>query len=415
MTKSNFIRVVAALILVFSIMTMSSCNFVSDLFDDISGETGGNTQNNNKEDQKEEQTAEPNIKPSPNIGEFYPGSGTSSTENVEALQRTLLSSVIITTKSSLSTSAGSGVFYYVDRAAGDAYIITNYHVVSTTDGSIATEINVYLYGMELSSYAVSAKFIGGSHDYDIAVLKVENSDVIRNSYATAITFADSEKVRLFDTAYAVGNSDGDGISVTSGIISVDSENLDLTGTDGQPMTLRVMRYDTPINLGNSGGGLFNDQGGLIGIVCAKKIGADVDNMAYAIPSNLALSLVKNIIDYCDGESMTKVNRIILGVTITSFVIGLEINEETGEVKRVEKVEVYTIVEGGPSEASMQVGDVINSITIDGVTTLVTRTYHVPEAMLNARVGSVVVLNITRDGQNMDVTFNIIEEYKTLSN
>ena len=406
MTKTNLIRIVAAMMLVVAMTAMSSCGLIAALLPDFTAENY--TENNQTPEETPNSPGNPtqNGTPTPSIGEFYPGSGESSTENVEALQRTLLSTVIITTKANLSASTGSGVFYYVDREAGDAYIITNYHVVSQSDGSIASSINVYLYGMELSTYAIPATFLGGSRDYDIAVLKIENNEVIRNSYATAVSFADSEQVRLFDTAYAVGNPEGEGFSVTKGIISVDSESLEVTVQDGSIIELRVMRYDTPINLGNSGGGLYNDQGGLIGIVCAKKVGSDIDNIAYAIPSNLALSLVKNIIDHCDGAGMTKVNRPLLGVTITSFVIGLDINEETGEITRVEKVEVYTIVEGGPSAGIMQVGDVINSITIDGVTTEVTRTYHVPEAMLNARVGSTVVINVTRGEITFDATFTI---------
>ncbi len=413
MKKQNLIRILAALMLVFSITTMSSCTMVTDFLEGLSGDTSDSDGTNPETNQGEQQNNNQTVKPSPSIGEFYPGSGESSTDNVDALNRTLLSSVIVTTKDSYSASAGSGVIYHVDKAAGDAYIITNYHVVCTPNGTIASEINIYLYGMELSTYAIPAKFIGGSHDYEIAVLKVENSDVIRKSYATAVTFANSEQVNVFDTAYAVGNAEGFGFSVTKGIVSVESENLDMSGADGSEISIRVMRVDTPINQGNSGGGVFNDQGGLIGIVVAKRIGSDVDNMAYAIPSNLALSLVKNIIDYCDGVNMTQVNRVILGVTITSYVIGLDINEQTGEITRVEKVEVHTIVENGPSASVMQVGDVINSITIDGVTTAVTRTHHVPEAMLNARVGSTVVLNITRGGETFDVTFNISENYLTL--
>lgn len=415
MLKQNLSRILVALMLVFCIVTMSSCGLVASIIDNIDSDSSDSGEDGNESNQNEQKNDGQTEKPSPSIGEFYPGSGESSTENVEALQRTLLSSVIITAKGDLGASAGSGVIYHVDKAAGNAYIITNYHVICTTEGTIFEEINVYLFGMELSTYAIPAKFLGGSHNYDIAVLKIEDSEVIRKSYATAVTFADSEAVRVFDTSYAVGNAEGLGISVSKGIISVDSEQLEVAGSDGEMMNLRVMRYDTPINQGNSGGGLFNDQGGLIGIVCAKRIGADVDNMAYAIPSNLALSLVKNIIDHCDGQNMTKVNRPLLGVTITSFVIGLDIDEETGDITKVEKVEVYTVVNDGPSAAVMQVGDVINSITVDGVKTEVTRTHHVPESMLNARVGSTVVLSVTRAGQTFDVTFTISQDHITYEN
>ena len=56
---------------------------------------------------------------------------------------------------------------------------------------------------------------------------------------------------------------------------------------------------------------------LIGIVCAKRIGSEIDNMAYAIPSNLAKNLVENIIYYCDGNAKTTVQRPFIGITINT--------------------------------------------------------------------------------------------------
>ena len=86
------------------------------------------------------------------------------------------------------TSAGSGVIYSLEKENGNAYVITNYHVVYNAD-SVGTEttahvsdnISLYLYGGELSSGAIRATYLGGAMNYDIAVLKVEGSEVLKQS------------------------------------------------------------------------------------------------------------------------------------------------------------------------------------------------------------------------------------------
>jgi serine protease Do len=342
---------------------------------------------------------------SKNYGEFYPGSGQGSTDGVQPLSKTLLSTVTIICGSNLSASAGSGVIYSIDKEKGDAYIVTNCHVLYGSGKTVASEIKVYLYGMELSSYAIPATFVGGSINYDIAVIKISGSDVLKNSYATAVQFEDSDNIRVFDRVYAVGNAEGAGISATEGIVSVTSENINLSGADGSVISLRVIRIDAAVNHGNSGGGLYNEQGKLVGIVSAKEVSEDIDNMGYAIPSDLVERLAKSIIHHCNGSDKTQTDKALMGITITAYVSGAEI-DKNGKVYEVELVEVTEISAGSLAEGKVLVGDVINSITVDGVKTTVTRIHHVTDAMIDARVGSVVVLNITRDGKTMDITFTV---------
>ena len=341
---------------------------------------------------------------------FYPGSGSSSVENVSAENRTLLSTVSIVCDFDLTPSAGSGVIYSIDKQKGDAYIVTNYHVIYYND--LFDECNVYLYGMEADQYAIPATFIGGSIDNDIAVLKVTNSEVIKNSYAIAAPFADSEAVRVFDTAIVVGNPEGFGISATKGIISVESEKLDIEGADGTLIHLRVMRTDAAVNLGNSGGGLYNEKGEIIGVVCAKRIGEDVDNFGYAIPSNLAKNLIDNIIYYCDGVDETQAMRPLMGITVTAAAQGVVVDPETGEISQGHVTSISELTKNCVIADKVAKNDIINSITIDGVKTVINRYYQVPDTMLSARVGSEVILNITRGDQTFDVTFTVTENMLT---
>ena len=204
-----------------------------------------------------------------------------------------------------TASAGSGVIYKLDKENGDAYIITNYHVVfngNSTTG-ISDRIYVYLYGMEMmnsdgNTYAIPAAYVGGSMNYDIAVLKITGSEILKNSNAVEATVANSDEVSILDTAIAIGNPGAAGLSATSGCINVDSEEITVgfdTASGTVSVTLRVMRTDAAVNSGNSGGGLFNEKGELIGIVNAKDADDSVDNIGYAIPSNIARAIADNAI------------------------------------------------------------------------------------------------------------------------
>ena len=338
--------------------------------------------------------------------EFYPGQGSVDAENISAKNRILLSTVVIMSQFGASPSAGSGVIYKLDKESGDAYIITNYHVVCNSYYGMCDSAKVYLYGMERSDYAMTATVVGGSEAYEIAVLKITGSEVLKNSYAMEASFEDSDSVRVFDEVFVVGNAEGYGMSATDGIVSVDSEKLSMSGATGSAIELRVMRVSAAINKGNSGGGVYNADGKLVGVVVAKRTGADVDNMGYAIPSNLAKNLVDNIIYFCADGSRDAVQRPLIGVTISAKAAGLVADSETGELKKAEIIEITELTDTCIAKDLIKVGDVVNSITVDGVTVKVTRLHHVIDHMLTARVGSTVVLNVTRGEETLDLTFTV---------
>lgn len=419
--KSNITRLIAVILLIATVMlSLSSCvefDFYTNLFDYLENQNGNNGGDGDGGDGDNDGGLPmlPDLPDDGSTGEFYPGSGQGDTSGLDFSARMMLSSVSIVCKFADSVSAGSGVIYKVDKTTGDAYIITNYHVVYSAGYGRADSIKLYLYGMHLNGYAISAKLLGGSVTYDIAVLKVSGSEVIKNSYAIAATVASSEDVRVMDRVYAVGNSEGMGMSATEGIVSVESESLELTGADNSLISLRVMRVDAAVNHGNSGGGLYDSQGRLIGIVSAKDVSSDVDNMGYAIPSDLAVKLANNIIDHCNGSSKTRVTKALMGITITAYVSGLEITPEGDKVYEVNLVEVIEISGGSLAEGKVKVGDIVNSITVDGKETKVWQIHHVTDAMLDARVGSTVVLNVTRNGQPLKFTFTISESDFTTVN
>ena len=306
-----------------------------------------------------------------------------------------------------ATSSGTGVIYSVDKTAGDAYIITNYHVVynssatdkTATDG-IINDIDVYLYGGEYVDYKIDAQYVGGSQTYDIAVLKIKDSQTIKDSDVMAASVADSDEVIVGSKALVVGNAAGNGISVTQGIVSVDSEQItvgDGTGSNAATSTHRVMRIDAAVNSGNSGGGLFNAQGELIGIVNAKTSSASIDNMAYAIPTNVAVAVAQNIIDNCDKADAVskKPSKAVIGVQLGINSSRAVYDGNTMTTRIVEDIVINSVEAGYPAEGKLQEKDIVKSITVGGRTKEVTRSFHVIDALLNAREGDTVTLTVVR--------------------
>lgn len=316
-----------------------------------------------------------------------------------------------------ATAAGSGVIFRMseaDKMSGNAYIITNYHVVynaeATSENHIADKIELYLYGMEKEKYAIPAEYVGGSMMYDIAVLKVSANDILRKSNAMQATFADSDDVTILETAIAIGNPEASGISATVGHINVDSEYVEMVLPDEQTLSeMRLMRIDTAVNGGNSGGGLFNERGEVIGIVNAKITSSTIDNIGYAIPSNVASLVAENIIYYeSTGEECAK--RGTIGITLSSDPDSYtSYDKETGKVHIIEKVVIADVNQGSLADGKLEVGDEILSLKIgENEAHNVTRYFNVVERMLGARVGDTVVFTIVRDGTQMDVSFTITE-------
>ena len=414
--KKNALRLTMAMLLVITMMlSLSSCVLDFGIFDDYfpDFDEGYGSGFGNQDEQKPDGSQNTTPPEDDRETEFYPDSGEGDVSGLSPLAKTMLSTVTIISGEGNNASAGSGVFYLVDREKGDAYVVTNYHVVySETSRKVANRIEIYLYGMELSTYAIPATFVGGSVTYDIALLKISDSEVIRKSYATAANFGRSEDVRVFDRVYAVGNAEGGGLSVTEGIVSVESESISLTAADGSLINPRVIRIDAAVNHGNSGGGLYNEDGRLIGIVAAKEVSEDIDNMGYAIHADLVGRVVESILHYCDGYSVKSIKKPLMGITITVYVSGLEPDTDGEGIHTVGLVEIIEIAPGSIAEGKLQVGDVIDYITIDGVKREITDMHHVTEFMLSARVGSTVILNVIRGEERVNVVLTITEDCMT---
>ena len=306
---------------------------------------------------------------------------------------------------SSSASAGSGVIYKLDKETNSAFIITNYHVVfnedSINDNGIADSIYVYLYGSEYGDMKIPATFVGGSNNYDIAVLRVDNCEYLENNVFLEATFANSDETYVGQSAIAVGNPDGAGISASYGIISVYSEHITLN--IGGTVSLRVMRIDTPVNSGNSGGGLYNENGELIGIVNAKTSDESLENIGYAIPSNIVKAVADNIIDHCYETELEKVQRALLGITVGISNSSPYLTED-GHIKVKETVFVTEVSKGGIAYGVIEKNDVLISARLNDTEIEIIRQHQIIDFLLNARVGDTFFITVERN--NEEITFEI---------
>ncbi len=330
---------------------------------------------------------------------------------------------------SFNIQSGSGVIIDINKEAGNATILTNYHVVyEALGGDIAEDIWVYLYGAhdpflasggEEKGDGMRARFVGGSMDYDIAVLKVEGNEYLRNSKAVEAELGDSEALRVGEETYVIGTPEGAGLAVTNGILSVTSEYIEIAALDNRDenkdgaidsVSYRVMRTSAAINGGNSGGGMFDKNGKLIGIVNAKSAGSETDNMGYALPISQVKAVYENILAN-DG----KVMQATLGILVSVQSSKAELDAD-GNLFVVEEFVVSTEAEKGASSyQKLSAGDIFVAAAIgDGETQTFTRQYQLTELLLSVRKGDSVtftVRNSSGDEERVVITFDKDEYFR----
>jgi serine protease Do len=422
-------KIFSLLLVIALVFSLSSCSVrsIREIISEMQIAEGENSQQNTNNKPNNTQNNQP-----PQIGTVIENitiNGTGDNSIAYAAAKGLRSSVSIyctftdtknaPAKAQSYYTVGSGVIYKID-ADGNAFIITNFHLVydshNITENNISNEILVCLYGMEAQEYTIPATYVGGSANYDIAVLRVDKNDILRSAYATgsaaAITVGNSDLIFPGQTTIAIGNPSPDdvsGISVTQGIVSVDSEYIVMEAFDNSgEVSFRVIRTDTAVNPGNSGGGLFNSAGELIGIINAKPKLSSIVGVGYAIPSNVVRAIADNIIDYCYGKDCKSVMTGLLGITVTTTALNTNYDTETGLFSKCEEVSVYEVSDGGIAKGILEQGDVIKAITIGNKTVTVTRQYHLIDAMLDVRVGDKVSLTIIRNGVEKTVSTTITE-------
>ena len=281
----------------------------------------------------------------------------------------------------VESGAGSGVII-----SSDGYILTCAHVV---DG--ASNITV-----TIGDKDYTATLVGEDTTSDIAVIKIDANGL------TPATVGDSDSLKVGQNVMAVGNPLGElGGTVTGGMISALNRSVTIQGSSSVN-TMSLIQMDASVSPGNSGGGLFNMNGELVGIVNAKSSSSDAEGLGFAIPINDAIKVAQELLEngYVTG-------RPYLGITYLAVT-----DAQTASQLGVNAYGVYVVevVKGGPAEkAGLQAGDRI--VSVDG--TEIASKDDLGTLMQKHAAGDTLSITIARDGQMQTVNVTLGE--KTASN
>ena len=266
--------------------------------------------------------------------------------------------------------AGSGFII-----SADGYVVTNNHVVEN-----ATEIEVILQNGD--RYEASIK--GRDPKTDLALLKVKVDEAL-----PFVELGDSDSARVGEWVVAVGNPFGLGGTVTAGIVSARGRDINSGPYDD------YLQIDAPINRGNSGGPLFNNQGQVIGVNSAiySPTGGSV-GIGFAIPSNLVKDVVAEL------ETNGKMTRGWLGVQIQPLTD--DIAESLGLTETHGALVAGVEPDSPAALGGVKPGDVIVSMNGEKLEDF----KDLPKLVADVTAGSESTLQVKRQGETLDLEIEI---------
>ena len=277
----------------------------------------------------------------------------------------------------VESGAGSGVII-----SSDGYILTCAHVV---DGASTITVTI-------GDKDYTATLVGEDTTSDIAVIKIDADGL------TPATVGNSDSLKVGQSVMAVGNPLGElGGTVTGGMISALNRSVTIQGSSSVN-TMSLIQMDASVSPGNSGGGLFNMNGELVGIVNAKSSSSDAEGLGFAIPINDAIKVAQELLEngYVTG-------RPYLGITYLAVT-----DAQTASQLGVNAYGVYVVevVKGGPAEkAGLQAGDRI--VSVDG--TEIASKDDLGTLMQKHAAGDTLSITIARDGQMQTVNVTLGEK------
>lgn len=279
----------------------------------------------------------------------------------------------------LTEGAGSGVII-----RKDGYIATNYHVIQG-----ANKVQVTLHNGDV----YPAQIIGSDPANDVAVIKIDEENL------TSAVIGDSSKVEVGDLAVAIGNPLGQlGGTATTGIISALDRTLSVEGT-----TLTLLQTDAAINGGNSGGGLFNSMGELIGIVESKASAVGVEGLAFALPINTVAEIINDIIETGGNVGSQAQGTPAVGVVIS------DVSEEQSQYYGLDEPGVYIAQVTGENAMKAGFKEQDRIVSFNG--TEIKDSNEFISLVRKCKVGDTVTVVVSRQGQQIEIK-TVLEELQT---
>ena len=304
---------------------------------------------------------------------------------VEIAQQVGPTVVGISTKSQVSSffgpaeqsGSGSGIVI-----SADGYIVTNQHVIAG-----ATEVKVQMN----TGQEYEAKIIGADEKTDLAIVKIETSDL------EVANLGSSDELQVGELAIAIGNPLGTELagSVTVGVISAVNRTIQLENG-----VMKLIQTDAAINPGNSGGALVNGYGEIVGINNMKFSGDNIEGIGFAIPIDEAKPIMNDLMN--DGYVK---GRPLMGITVQVVTEELAYRNDIPTGLYV----ASTAILGAADRAGIERGDILTSVNGEKLTT----SKQLTELIDSSQVGDVLHFEIYRDGETLSVEVTLQEDKSSL--
>ncbi len=298
--------------------------------------------------------------------------------------------------------SGSGVLFAYDELF--SYIVTCHHVIEDCQNFMITFSD---------NEQIEAKLVGGDKKSDIAVLSIEKTNLTYSAW-----FENTDTLRLGSKVICIGNPLGTlPGSVSTGVVSYNNRLIPVDTYN----ELYLIQTDVAINSGNSGGGLFNSAGALIGIVNAKYSSTGIEGLGFAIPANQAREIVDSILETAKYDTSTNswekgyvIGRWEIGFTLgyggygfTRTIIGIAdvgTNTTYSDYNKLEKNDVLNSITINYQDSNKEVKSLTNisakTMTVDDVYEFI---YDA-----DLKIGDVLVFDITRNDNKITVEVPIIQ-------
>lgn len=291
-------------------------------------------------------------------------------------------------------STGSGTIFAYDTDLALSYVLTCYHVIEGCQ-----EFSVVFN----DTSSTTALLVGGDKANDIAVLSIEGLDY---SYAS---MPSEQTLRLGQQIFAVGNPLGSlPGSVTVGHISY--LNREVTGESY--FTMNLIQTDVAVNSGNSGGGMFDLAGRLVGVINAKYSDDGIEGLGFAIPISTAMEITNAVFSTASYDSVNKTWK--MGYVEGAYELGFTISDVQGIFQAYPTISATSTNSTSSGYGVVKVGDQIVGVTINKGSDSIIVEYQTAGDIYEAiysqglALGDSITLSILRGGRLQEISFEIVQ-------